>query len=268
MADDHEWISAAEALGILKIAYGIQTRKTICKRAHAGLLRARAAKIFLNKKPQETTDVQKQFWWAEGEAALHQNWQSGDFDTWIDHKLHIEAFGVEFIKYEIEKLLPKTSDDEAFRRSAVKKYSNKVFIVHGRDEGPREAVATLLRIFGLDPIILNSLPNRSLSVIEKIEEHSDVGFAVVLLTPDDEGGLMGGAMKPRARQNVLLELGYFIGLLKRDRVCALIKGEVEIPSDWSGVINTHYDDLSQGWKVVLARELKHAGYNVDLNKIG
>jgi predicted nucleotide-binding protein len=222
----------------------------------------------LDKKPQEKTEVPKQFWWAEGEAALNQNWQAGDFDTWIDHSLHIETFGVEFVKSEIEKLLPKASGETTSRQPAVKKYSNRVFIVHGRDEGPREAVATLLRIFGLEPIILNSLPNRSRSVIEKIEENSYVGFAVVLLTPDDEGALRGSAMKPRARQNVLLELGYFIGLLKRDWVCALIKSDVEIPSDWTGVINTHYDDLSQGWKLVLAKELKHAGYNIDLNKIG
>jgi predicted nucleotide-binding protein len=267
MTDNEEWISAAEALRILKIPYGFSARETICKRAHAGMVRARAEKIILNNKPQETKTVPKMFWWAKGEAALTQNWRAGDFSTWIEHKDHIEVFGVEFVKSELEKLLPKTSEVEVSAESAVKKYSNRVFIVHGRDEGPRESVATFLRTFELEPVILNTLPSRSRAVIEKIEENSDVGFAVVLLTPDDEGGLAGGAMKPRARQNVLLELGYFMGLLNRERVCALVKGDVEIPSDWAGVINTHYDDLSQGWKFVLARELKQAGYSIDLNKM-
>lgn len=266
MTDGDEWISAAEALRTLKIPYGFSARQTICKRAYTSLVRARAEKIVVDDKPQTETNVPTALWWAGGEAALEQNWQSGDFSTWIKHKVHIEAFGVEFQKSDIVKLLPKTVDDQVATK-APKKYSNRVFIVHGRDEGPREAVATLLRTFDLEPIILNSLPSRSRAVIEKIEENSDVGFAVVLLTPDDEGGLKGGPMKPRARQNVLLELGYFIGLLNRDRVCALVKGEVEIPSDWAGVINTHYDDLSQGWKLVLARELKQAGYNIDLNKM-
>jgi predicted nucleotide-binding protein len=104
-------------------------------------------------------------------------------------------------------------------------------------------------------------------VIEKIEEHSDVGFAVVLLTPDDEGNLKGTTPKARARQNVLLELGYFLGKLTRRRVCVLIKEEVEIPSDWAGVINEAYDDLSPAWKMMLVRELKDAGYDIDANKV-
>lgn len=266
MTDEAEWISAAEAMRLLRVPYGHTARETICKRAHAGLVRARARMIVLDDKPQEETVIPRKFWWAEGKQALEQNWQAGDFETWFDHTRHIQAFGVTFAKDDIESLLPVVSEAMG-SSSGSKQFSNRVFIVHGRDEGPRESVATFLRTLDLDPIILNALPSRSRAVIEKIEEHSDVGFAVVLLTPDDEGGLAGGQMHPRARQNVLLELGYFIGLLKRDRVCALVKGDVEIPSDWAGVINTHYDDLSQGWRLVLARELKAAGYKIDLNRL-
>jgi predicted nucleotide-binding protein len=88
----------------------------------------------------------------------------------------------------------------------------------------------------------------------------------VLLTPDDEGRQAGSntELRPRARQNVILELGYFVGLLKRERVCALYKGDLELPSDWDGVVWVRMDDRG-AWKLELARELKAAGFDVDLN---
>jgi predicted nucleotide-binding protein len=89
---------------------------------------------------------------------------------------------------------------------------------------------------------------------------------VVLLTPDDVGrSVKANELKPRARQNVLLELGYFIGHLGRDKVCALRRGDVELPSDYVGVVWGKMDD-GGGWKLALARELKEAGHEVDLNK--
>ena len=110
-------------------------------------------------------------------------------------------------------------------------------------------------------IILNSefVPrNVHRTVIEKVEAHRDVGFAVVLLTPDDEGCVKSGTPQPRARQNVLLELGYFIGILGRKNVCALKRGELEIPSDFGGVV---YEVFGQagGWKQSLGRELQCGG---------
>ncbi|MET4728547.1 hypothetical protein ABIE09_002357 [Lysobacter enzymogenes] len=144
--------------------------------------------------------------------------------------------------------------------------SSKVFIVHGHDEAAREKVARFLERAGLEAIILHEQANRGRTIIEKVEAHSDVGFAVVLLTPDDEGCVKGGTPTPRARQNVLLELGYFVGLLGRDRVCALKRGELEIPSDFSGVVY-HVMDSTDSWKMALGRELKAVGYTVDLNKV-
>lgn len=99
-----------------------------------------------------------------------------------------------------------------------------------------------------------------------MEANSDVGFAVVLLTPDDEGCKKGETPEPRARQNVLLELGYFIGKLGRDRVCAFQRGKVNIPSDFAGVVWTVMDE-SNGWKQELARELSAAGYTIDWNTV-
>jgi predicted nucleotide-binding protein len=121
------------------------------------------------------------------------------------------------------------------------RFERRVFIVHGRDDGPREAVARFLERLEFEPVILHEQANLSRTVIEKIEAHSDVGFAVVLLTPDDEGNLKGQPPQPRARQNVLLELGYFIGKLTRQRVCTLKVGDLEIPSDWRGVIDEPFE---------------------------
>ena len=145
-------------------------------------------------------------------------------------------------------------------------FSRKVFIVHGHDDGARETVARFLERIGLEAIILHEQANQGRTIIEKVVAHSDVGFAVVLLTPDDEGCVKGGTPEPRARQNVLLELGYFIGRLGRDKVCALKRGTVEIPSDFAGVVWEAMDD-NGGWKQALARELEAAGHSIDWNKL-
>jgi len=113
-------------------------------------------------------------------------------------------------------------------------------------------------------IILHEQANSGRTIIEKIEHNSDVGMAVVLLTPDDVGCKAGGQVEPRVRQNVLLELGYFIGALGREKVCALRSGKVEIPTDFAGVVWT---EMSGEWKTALARELKQAGYAIDWNKV-
>lgn len=144
--------------------------------------------------------------------------------------------------------------------------SRKVFIVHGHDDGAREMVARFLERIGLEAIILHEQASQGRTVIEKVVAHGNVGFAVVLLTPDDEGCAKGGEPEPRARQNVLLELGYFIGRLGRDKVCALKRGTLEIPSDFAGVVWETMDS-SGGWKQALARELVAAGHSIDWNRV-
>ncbi len=142
--------------------------------------------------------------------------------------------------------------------------SRRVFVVHGHDEGARETVARFLERLGFEVVILHERPNQGKTVIEKVEAHGDVSFAVVLLTPDDVGGAAASSLLPRARQNVILELGYFVGRLGRNKVCALKKGTVELPSDFGGVV---YEDLDEGgaWKQALARELDAAGHKIDWN---
>ena len=144
--------------------------------------------------------------------------------------------------------------------------TNDVFIVHGRDKSTKHTVARFLEKLGLSPTILHEQPNLGRTLIEKFEQNAQAAFAVILLTPDDVGGMVGeeDKLKPRARQNVILELGYFLGVLGRDRVCPLIVEGVEIPSDYDGVAYVPLDDLG-GWRLELIRELRAAGLDVDAN---
>lgn len=149
----------------------------------------------------------------------------------------------------------------------IRPTSKRIFIVHGHDGEAREAVARFLSTIGFEPVILHEQANKGRTVIEKVEGNSDVGFAVVLLTPDDMGRAKSDTeLEPRARQNVLLELGYFIAKLGRERVCALKRGEVMIPSDFAGVVWEEMDH-SGGWKTRLGRELEAAGQQIDWNRV-
>ncbi len=146
--------------------------------------------------------------------------------------------------------------------------SNQVFVVHGRDGGTRDIVARFLESLELEAVILQEQPNEGRTIIQKFEDHSGVGFAVVLCTPDDVGGLYSeqDKLRPRPRQNVILELGFFWGKLGRKKVCALLEGDMDMPSDFGGVLYIPLD-VSEGWKLTLARELRAAGMSIDLNRI-
>lgn len=150
-------------------------------------------------------------------------------------------------------------------QSRTSEFGKKVFIVHGHDEVTRETVALFLAQLGCEPIILHKQPNKGRTILTKFrDEATDVGFAVVLMTPDDHGGKQNAETRPRARQNVVFELGFFIGVLGPERVAALVKGEVERPSDFDGVVYISLDHAD--WKFSLAKELKAAEFDVDLNK--
>jgi predicted nucleotide-binding protein len=172
--------------------------------------------------------------------------------------------------YERLELLPAPegrSSAAAARSTTAKPSSRRVFIVHGHDDGIKETVARFLSKLDLEPVILHEQPNQGRTIIEKFENYSDVAFAVVLFTPDDIGHAAGkeADAKPRARQNVVLELGFFMAALDRSHVCVLYKGGVEIPSDYSGVLYEELDSKGM-WRFRLAAEIKAAGIDVDLNK--
>jgi predicted nucleotide-binding protein len=147
--------------------------------------------------------------------------------------------------------------------------SRRVFIVHGHNEAIREATARFVEKLGLIAVILHEQPNKGRTIIEKFSDHSDVEFAIVLLTADDRGGPISSSYEqqmPRARQNVILELGFFIGRLCRTHVCALYQDGVEIPSDYNGVLFIKLDEAG-AWKALVAKELKAAGLDVDMNNV-
>lgn len=148
-------------------------------------------------------------------------------------------------------------------------FSDSIFIVHGHNEAFKQSVARVVERLRLKAIILHEQPNVGKTIIEKLESYSNVGFAIVLLSPDDIGKGISepdSNYKRRARQNVIAELGYFIGKLGRERVCTLYMDDVEIPSDFDGVLYIPYDEAGN-WRFELFRELKAVGYDVDANRL-
>ncbi len=147
--------------------------------------------------------------------------------------------------------------------------SRKIFLVHGHDNEIKETAARYLERLSLEPIILHEQPNSGRTIIEKFEIYSgDISYAVVLLTPDDLGCAKDDTqdLKPRARQNVILELGYFMGRLGRHRVCALYKGGVQLPTDIQGVVYVELDSAG-AWKTKLAQEFVQAKLPMDLSGV-
>lgn len=146
-------------------------------------------------------------------------------------------------------------------------HSNRVFVVHGHDDASRETVARFLERLNVEAIVLHEQPSEGRTVMEKLEHYANVDFAVVLLTPDDVGAAKADSahLQERARQNVVLELGYFVGRLGRKNVCALHKGPLELPSDYLGVVYVAFDS-GGGWRMHLAKELKSCGFTIDMNR--
>jgi predicted nucleotide-binding protein len=258
-AESIEWISAASAVAQLKpflknSAYAAQMR--ICEHAYAKLVRAKARRYLVGDSGRDDIPVPHVFWWAKGHAALTQDWSTGSFSTYINDIEH-RSFGLSFVREDIELMIPA---DAAVNTAITAAPSNKVFLVHGRDEAARNEVALFLRAIGLDPIILHLRPNGGRHLLTKFREESEgATFAVVLMTPDDIGGIaeVDAGVQPRARQNVVFELGFFIGKLGPGNVAALLKSAVEKPSDFDGIAYIAHGP-GTSWKTELARELHHA----------
>jgi predicted nucleotide-binding protein len=148
--------------------------------------------------------------------------------------------------------------------------TNKVFVVHGHDEASKANLEVFLTEIGLDPIVLHRQADQGLTVIEKFEKHSDVGYAFVLLTPDEVAYLAADEVKPdgerkkerRARPNVIFEFGYFVGKLGRSRVCCLYRGGVTLPSDVGGMIYKRYSETIGEVAYDITKDLRAAGYRL------
>lgn len=183
----------------------------------------------------------------------------------------------------------KVSDPSS--KETKKERSKDIFIVHGRDHEPMKELKTMLLEFGLNPIVLHEQANRGRTLIEKLEKESQhTEYAFIILTPDDVGGHREDMRKklgidrprlrrhiaileheiddildsfePRARQNVILEMGFFWGLLKRENVCFLVKEKVEEPSDIRGIGYISFKDSVNEVRGKIIKELKAAGYEI------
>lgn len=191
----------------------------------------------------------------------------------VKHSAWISAVGrvnnlINTIKEEIE-LFDAAADAHRAEPSANPTASSSVFVVHGQDEELKQSVARTIERLGLDPVILHEKPNKGRTIIEKFDDYSKVGFAVVLLSADDVARAKDGADDSyRARQNVIFELGFFLGRLGRERVAAIYRPheKFEMPSDYSGVLFIEYD-AEGSWRYKLAKELKACGYVINVDAI-
>jgi predicted nucleotide-binding protein len=193
-------------------------------------------------------------------------WSAHYADT-LQHKVAALNGYIEELKTEI---LIRQWDSSA-GANIEREPSKKVFIVHGHDAALKYEIAHTLQNAGLDVTILHEQPHQGRTILEKFADHAgEAGFAVVLLTADDVGSAgcvsTREPLQPRARQNVVFELGFFFGLLGRGRVCAVYEMGVELPSDIHGLARVERDSAGR-WKHDVVKEINAAGIPVDLSKL-
>jgi len=255
--------------------------------------RMEKGKALLTQRPGDKTQldqIRKQFYtWDEYNATMLNRMFSSDDLSQEYSYWGICVVGTSTFSDDVKDLLENVTDkirrlesirerlplyvalEERLTPSVPKmngKKSRDVFVVHGRNNELKETVARFLSQLQLRPIILHEQANAGKTLIEKFEANADSCFAVVVLTPDDIGGLRTtetiDKLHPRARQNVIFEWGFFVANLGRRCVCALVAEGVELPSDMDGIAYVALDQHG-AWKMLLARELKSAGIDVDLN---
>jgi predicted nucleotide-binding protein len=160
-------------------------------------------------------------------------------------------------------------DEQSNPRPAASS-DKRVFIVHGHDHPLKSEVEILLTELGLQPVVLHRQTDEGQTLIEKFERNADVGYAIILLTPDDVGCSAAEFTKRlgppntelRARQNVIFEFGFFAGRLGRKRVCCIYKTGVVLPSDLSGIVYKEVRNSVEEISYALMKELKAAGMKI------
>ena len=172
--------------------------------------------------------------------------------------------GLEITIAILQSYLDDLSDSDTNEGIRPPHNSKKVFTVHGHDGELKQAVARIIEKQGIEAIILSEQANKGRTIIEKFEDYSDVSGAICLFTADDYGRAKNNTTdNTRARQNVVLEAGYFMGKLGRNCVAILADKDIEMPSDLSGIVYTD----STNWEINLLKELKEMGYTIDFNKL-
>jgi len=179
----------------------------------------------------------------------------------VDYAARLSVKGLEFIRSgRMQELLtappsPPPVEAETPRQALPR----KVAIVHGHGTGAREAVAGFLEERAFQAIPLHDRAGQGRSIMEQVEAHGDIGFAVVLMTPDDLGRTAGGTEELRPRLDVMMELGYLIGRLGRAKVCAfVVNSATNLSTELAGVAVESFDSR-ENWKSVLSGKLQAAG---------
>lgn len=247
------------------------------------------SEILINENEADGFFTAKKKWVLYVKEFLKQSFNHPDNEYLNDFSLSgipvIVTSGGDYVKEERDELKSKVQYLEALKEmlqiiptAAIKENtpsdrlqttnSKKVFIVHGHNHALRNEVELLVKQLDFEPIVLFKEPNLGDTVIEKLfRKMDDASFAIVLYTKCDEGkAVEEDHLKPRARQNVVFEHGLMCGLIGRKRVVALVEDGVEIPSDLSGIIYIRIDEAKR-WQFDVAREMKAAGLDVDLNKL-
>ncbi len=201
--------------------------------------------------------------------------KNGAILNWWESKGTVTFQGPPQIKVDFEsKLLPLLNTESVDKiEPCVPDINRKIFVVYGHDENARTQLDAMLRRWGLDPLILDQLPSKGQTIIEKLEEYTnDIGFGVVLATPDDEGHRKDRLDEKtyRARQNVVLELGMLLTKLGRQKVAILLRDQekMERPSDIQGLIYIPFkENLQKEVGPLLAKEMAEQGYNIDIKNL-
>jgi len=206
------------------------------------------------------------------EQSQARNAAAGVFAIYIPNHLYSAIIQLENITDQLitmakgSRAIPSLTDSSKDSAELT-----KVFIVHGHDDHLLSDVKTFLYSLGIEPLVLREQHDASLTIIEKLEKHindKNIGFGIILYTPDDEGkAVQEPQLKYRARQNVVFEHGFLTGLYGRERVICLVKKDenIELPGDVSGIV--YADTNAHNWRIGIAHTLNQAGYDIDFSKI-
>lgn len=225
-------------------------------------------KILLAEQYGENSLVFKEFGWIRFAPITFYDVQPeseyvNSFNSGLDQATGFLESRVSDLAERVEQKIPSINGSVIVHNPNCR----RVFVVHGHDHGTKETVARFLETLELEPVILHEQANEGKTIIEKFETHAaDVQCALVILTPDDIASSKTSPEQKehRARQNVILELGFFVGKLGRGRTFALVEKGVTLPSDIHGVIYIPLDD--ERWRLRLVKELKAVGISVDANR--
>jgi len=181
-----------------------------------------------------------------------------------DYNNKVDAFNRQYLGYFEQALNDISRANPEIELAEIEKVKgNRVFIVHGHDELLKSELQLLLTRAGVNNLVLHEQADKGRTIIDKlVEESKGANYAIALISPDDK--LESG--QARARQNVILEIGYFMGKLGKERVRLLKKGDVEIPSDLQGVLYENYDKAG-AWKFKLLKEIQAVGIYVNMQEV-